>query len=189
MPDRICKIKGCRRTDVKAHGLCLMHYTRFRRTGNPCLCKKYRRHGMKGTPTHNSWAAMKQRCYYKKHCQYKDYGGRGVKVCDRWLGVEGFSHFLEDMGPRPDGYSLDRIDPDGDYCPENCRWADKYTQAGNRNWGKKDSLIPGVYKYNNRLWMASIGVNRTTYKAYAHSEREAIEKREELEKIYLAKLQ
>ena len=182
---KICSIEGCNRNDIKGHGWCGLHYNRWRRTGDPEKCLKYHEHGMKGTPEHNSWSGMKQRCYYKGHKQYKDYGGRGIKVCDRWLGPDGFENFLKDMGKRPENCSLDRIDNNGDYCPENCRWADKYEQSGNRNWGKKDSNVTGVYKYNDKYWYASIGVKGKTIGKYAKTEEEAIAIRKQLEKEYL----
>ena len=99
----------------------------------PCACTQSpttETHGMSRTRTYSSWIGMKQRCYDKKSLRYKNYGGRGIKVCDRWL--NSFENFLEDMGVRPDGnFTLDRVDVDGDYCPENCRWADAKTQANN----------------------------------------------------------
>lgn len=149
--------------------------------------KKYNRTGLryKGTPTHNSWSAMKQRCYNKNSQFYYRYGGRGIKVCDRWLGPYGYQNFLSDMGEKPNGYSLDRIDNDKDYSPENCRWADKWAQAANRDWGKEDSKIPGVYRYNDHLWRASLGVDGHYYGLYAKTEKEAIEKRKMLEAKYL----
>lgn len=78
-------------------------------------------------PTYNM---MKQRCYNSNNKDYKDYGGRGIKVCDRWL--ESFEHFLEDMGRRPEGCSIDRIDVNGNYEPNNCRWATPSQQVQNQ---------------------------------------------------------
>lgn len=88
-------------------------------------------HGHTGSPTHNSWLAMKSRCNNPNHNRYKSYGGRGIKVCDRWL--NSFENFLEDMGERPPGMTIDRKNVDRDYCPENCRWATTKTQGRNRS--------------------------------------------------------
>lgn len=81
---------------------------------------------------YRAWNNMKRRCDNPRVDSYECYGGRGIKVCDRWLGWDGFPHFLEDLGPCPEGYSLDRINVDGNYEPENCRWADFYTQCRNK---------------------------------------------------------
>jgi hypothetical protein len=75
-----------------------------------------------------SWAGMIQRCTYPKHRKFALYGGRGITVCDRW---RTFENFLADMGERPKGKSLDRIDSDKGYTPDNCRWATKSEQMRN----------------------------------------------------------
>lgn len=81
--------------------------------------------------TYNSWRAMKERCNNPKYRCYARYGGRGIAICERWQGADGFANFLQDMGERPNDMTLDRINLDGNYEPNNCRWADQKTQLRN----------------------------------------------------------
>jgi hypothetical protein len=89
----------------------------------------YERHGWHGTKEHKAWSNMWLRVRYASSKHYKNYGGRGISVCDKWLR---FSAFIADMGKCPNGHELDRIDNNADYTPENCRWTDPVTQALNR---------------------------------------------------------
>ena len=92
------------------------------RDGNPT-------HGMTGTPEYSTWLEMRKRCRNPKSRSYKNYGGRGIKVCRRW---DSFENFLADMGPRPsDKHSLDRINNEKNYGPSNCRWATRDQQVRN----------------------------------------------------------
>ena len=126
-----------------------------------CQSTKYTNpHGLAQHKLYNTWNMMKSRCYTPKNKAYKHYGGRGIKVCDRWLDI---NNFIEDMYPTwKEGLSLDRIDVDGNYEPDNCRWTTNEVQNRNtRDICKNNtSGYRGVsWQKKDKIWIASIRVN------------------------------
>lgn len=109
----------------------------LQRTSRSCGCQKgNRKHGhATGTisPTYSVWRSMIQRCTNPKEQAFKHYGARGITVCAEWMK---FENFLRDMGERPAGTEIDRKNNSLGYCKENCRWADRFTQARNRDYTK-----------------------------------------------------
>jgi hypothetical protein len=140
------------------------------RGGDIVSCGCYRREKMrstalkhgngrtgKHTPEYNVWLGIKARCTRPGATAYDQYGGRGINVCDRWLD---FVKFLEDMGERPPGTTIDRINNDLGYEPKNCRWATKREQSKNRK-------ITVFYEYNGKRltlseWSEELGIKRIT---------------------------
>lgn len=116
------------------------------------------------SPTYSSWKSMKNRCNNTKSPKYKDYGGRGITICERW---SYFENFLEDMGERPKELSLDRIDNESGYSPENCRWATDSQQASNKRHKIGASGVKGVRLHPvNKKWEAYAWVNGKMLRLY-----------------------
>jgi hypothetical protein len=119
---------------------------------------RMRRHGLSKSPEYSAWCQAKARCYRKSHPRFSEWGGRGIRMCDRWL--RSFEAFLSDMGPKPSPvHSLDRINNDGNYEPGNCRWATPKEQSTNRpSWTR-------VYEFDGRKmtvtdWANELGISR-----------------------------
>lgn len=112
----------------------------------------------KNHPLYKRWISMKQRCYNENNDKYQDYGGRGIRICGRWLHHKhGFWNFVKDMGECPKGFSIDRIDNDKGYSPDNCRWVNQKNQNRNKRVnhileynGKKECIAYWADKLNIR---------------------------------------
>lgn len=142
-------------------------------------------HGLSSSSTYRSYRHMLERCSNPKEAGFEDYGGRGITVCDRW--VESFENFLEDMGVKPENHVIDRIDPDGNYCPNNCRWVDRNTSSYNTRMQKTNTTgRTGVYWFKRvSKWIAAIHYNnKQIHLGYFSEFRDAVKARESAEIKY-----
>lgn len=156
---KLCSVEKCTNKPA-GKGLCNMHYKRLRSNGSPDVVWPNR---TKPPRTKNAaysiWLNMRGRCTNSNVPEYKHYGGRGISVCDRWKEKDkGFDNFLEDMGERPEGLTLDRINNDGNYEPSNCRWATWSQQMLNRRHKLASTGLRGIY-FSNGKYQARYKIN------------------------------
>ena len=166
-PNRVTP-SGQRKSMVNCYCLCgrvVIAAAADIRNGHTTSCGCYhkdaiRTHGKTKHPIYSTWKGMLARCYNKKRKGYENYGGRGIRVCPEW---HDFFNFYRDMGDKPSpDFTLDRIDANGDYTPQNCRWADWDTQARNKRplpLGRAQAR--GVYQSGSRF-VAQVRHNKIT---------------------------
>lgn len=186
---KICKIPDCKSTNRIIRELCYMHYQRWRKSSNFQISKNMsgedKRH-----PLYSIYQQMKYRCYNSNCPNYNYYGGRGIKVDDRWLGLDGFSNFIADMGERPKNTSLNRIDNDGWYGPNNCNWATQREQNINRRvlrttvTGAKGIVLKRDSRNKDRWYAAIKRDNKQKHLGIFDTKEEALQARKRAEIYY-----
>lgn len=180
-----CKAKGC---ESKHHGLgyCGKHYGRIKRTGSELVSNPYSKsHGKSETKEYDCWVHIKDRCGNKNNKAYKDYGGRGVTVCNEW--INDFNVFYLDMGNKPSlGHSIERINNEKGYYKENCKWATRLEQSRNKRVSKNSkSGVSGVRFESWNKWCSYIGVDgKNIYLGSYERKEDAVNVRKEAELKY-----
>lgn len=158
----MCEYGSCQQAPY-TRGYCKKHYYKRRSEGMPKL--EPGRYLRTNDPTYLSYWCMRQRCYQPNTNGYDKYGGAGIRVCDRWMQPmpRGFLNFLEDMGTRPEGMTLDRVDNGKDYTPDNCRWATRKSQSNNRRATR--TLTHAGRTLPLTQWADEIGITPNTLRA------------------------
>jgi len=177
VPDT-CEMKGCDKPHM-AKNLCQKHYTRLRNNGDPNVVKQVVGENRASHPLYKLYHGMKNRCYNPNNTFYRYYGGRGIEVCDRWLGNDGFSNFIKDMGERPGEHTIDRTDNSKGYSPDNCRWVTRSANQFNRRVQSNSTTgVKGIHFYKaNKKWTAYIDIpkGKRVHLGYFDTKKEAID--------------
>jgi hypothetical protein len=183
-------MKQCLICDEKHYGLgyCVRHYYIFKTYKDPHTKIEVKRDRHTSHPLYITWINMHKRCYNPYPQDKPFYFDRGIKVCDRWHGYQGFKNFIKDMSDKPSNTSLDRIDNSKDYSPDNCRWASAHSQSRNTRRSKLNTSggITGVSFVKHRnTWDARIMINRKVILLGTYGMKdEAVKARQEAEKEY-----
>lgn len=180
---KTCTIDWC---DKKHFGiwLCSAHYDKNRKYWDPLICRTaWNWENRFRNKLYSTYNGMKKRCYRELDSRYKYYWWRGITVCDRWLWLDWFKNFISDMWDRPEWYSIDRIDNDWPYSPENCRRANYHQQASNKRNNNKVVWVWRCKHYNKRK--ARITINRKhIYLWYYLTYEDAVKARKDAEIKY-----
>ena len=146
-----------------------------------CGCLNGDAHGLTSHRFYKTWKHMVDRCNNPKIKAYKDYGGRGISVCEEWLNIRNFVDWAEKTYPNREGYTLDRIDNDLDYSPKNCRWVDKSTQVINQRIRRTNTsgYVGVTWVKNKGKWSARVQIfKRGKHIGYYLSKEEAVQARD-----------
>lgn len=182
---KICTIRNCG-LRIHAKGWCQKHYARNYKYGSPNYTTRVVGENRSQNPVYKVYHAMLDRCKNPDNKYYSYYGGRGIRVTKRWQGLNGFANFVKDMGERPEGLTLERIDNGRGYSPTNCKWAthsdQQYNQripVTNTSGCKGVSLFKATGK-----WQAYMHINRKRqHLGYYETMEEAVKARREAEGI------